>query len=81
MYNDRVKGLMTKYNRMKNWRKLLGSTLRYKKPFLANAEALLMIDENIKISKMDDELYPSDSQSDFGSNTDSSEGDDENVAS
>ena len=54
---------------MKNWRKLLGSSLRYKKPYLANAEALLFGKDDVNIAKMDDELYPSDSESDFGSNS------------
>ena len=64
---------MSKYNRIKNWRKLLGSTLRYKKPFLANSEALAVGNDNINIAKIDEELYPSDSESDFGSNSDSEE--------
>lgn len=68
-----MKGLMSKYNRIKNWRKLLGSTLRYKKPFLANSEALAVGNDNINIAKIDEELYPSDSESDFGSNSDSEE--------
>ena len=68
-YSEQVYGLMSKYHRMKNWRKLLGSSLRYKKPFLANAEALLLGSEEVNIAKMDEELYPSDSESDFGSNS------------
>ena len=70
-YDERMKGLLSKYNRMKNWRKLLGSTLRYKRPFLANAEALILDNEGVNIAKMDEELYPSDSESDFGSSQDS----------
>ena len=66
-YSEHVSGLMNKYRRMKNWRKLLGSSLRYKRPFLANAEALLIGNEEVNIAKMDEELYPSDSESDFGS--------------
>ena len=72
MYDERMKGLLSKYNRMKNWRKLLGSALRYKKPYLANTEALLLENEGVNIAKMDEELYPSDSESDFGENSDSS---------
>jgi len=53
-YNYRIKSIMERYSRMKNWRKILGSTLRYKKPFLANAEALLMQNPTVKISKMDE---------------------------
>lgn len=68
-YRDHLHGLMSKYHRMKNWRKLLGSSLRYKRPFLANAEALLIGNEEVNIAKMDEELYPSDSESDFGSNS------------
>ena len=68
-YDDRIQGLMTRYHRMKNWRKLLGSSLRYKRPFLGNAEALLIGNEDVNIAKMDEELYPSDSESDFGSGT------------
>ena len=68
-YAENMYGLMSKYHRMKNWRKLLGSSLRYKKPFLANAEALLLGNEEVNIAKMDEELYPSDSESDFGSNS------------
>ena len=41
-YNEHMKGLMGKYSKMKNWRKILGSSLKYKRPFLANGEALLM---------------------------------------
>lgn len=63
MYDDRILGIMERYNRMKNWRKLLGSTLKYKAPFLANAEALLMQKPDANISKMDEGLYPSDSVS------------------
>lgn len=73
IYEDRIKSIMTKYSRMRNWRKLLGTTLRYRKPFLANSEALLLINEHLSISKVDEELYPSDSQSDFGSGTESDE--------
>lgn len=73
LYNDHMKGLMSKYNRIKNWRKTLGSTLRYKKPFLANSEALA-VGNDINIAKIDEELYPSDSESDFGSNSDSDSG-------
>lgn len=69
-HRDQLHGLMAKYHRMKNWRKLLGSSLRYKRPFLANAEALLIGNEKVNIAKMDEELYPSDSESDFGSNSD-----------
>ncbi len=73
LYDDHMKSLMAKYNRIKNWRKILGSTLRYKKPFLANSEALTL-GNNINITKIDEELYPSDSESDFGgSNSDESE--------
>ena len=64
LYDDRMKGLLGKYSKMKNWRKLLGSTLRYKRPFLVNAEALLLGHTDVNISKMDEELYPSDSESD-----------------
>lgn len=64
LYNDRVKVVLRKYSKMKNWRKLLGSTLRYKRPFLANAEALLLGHTDVNIAKMDEELYPSDSESD-----------------
>ena len=71
LYDERIKALMTKYSRMKNWRKLLGSSLRYKTPFLANAEALLLAHEDVNIAKMAEELYPSDSESDFGSGSDS----------
>ena len=71
IYDERMQGLLSKYHRMKNWRKLLGSALRYKRPFLANAEALLIGNEDVNIAKMDEELYPSDSESDFGSGTDS----------
>ena len=71
LYDERIKALMTKYSRLKNWRKLLGSSLRYKAPFLANAEALLMAHEELNIAKMAEELYPSDSESDFGSGSDS----------
>lgn len=81
MYKDRVRGLLEKYSRINNWRKLLGKSLRYKSPFLANAEVLLMKNNKLNISKMDEELYPSDSASDFGggSNSDSgSSGDDRN---
>ena len=70
-YDERMQGRLAKYHRMKNWRKLLGSSLRYKRPFLANAEALLIGNEEVNIAKMDEELYPSDSESDFGSGTDS----------
>ena len=70
MYDDRVKSLMTNYSRMHNWRKLLGMTLKYKRPFMANAEALLLSNPSVKISKMDEELYPSDSQSELGSSSD-----------
>ena len=41
-YYDKKKSLFTKYSKIKNWRKNLGSNLRYKKPFLANSEALLL---------------------------------------
>ena len=68
-YSEHMYGLLSKYHRMKNWRKLLGSCLRYKKPYLANAEALLIGNEEVNIAKMDEELYPSDSESDFGSNS------------
>ena len=68
-YNENMYGLLSKYHRMKNWRKLLGSSLRYKRPFLANAEALLIGNDEVNIAKMDEELYPSDSESDFGSNS------------
>lgn len=71
MYDERMKGLLGRYNKMKNWRKLLGSTLRYKRPYLANAEALLMGHSDVNIAKMDEELYPSDSESDNDSVTDS----------
>ena len=64
LYNDRVKVVLRKYSKMKNWRKLLGSTLRYKRPFLANAEALLLGHTDVNIAKMDEEWYPSDSESD-----------------
>lgn len=71
LYDDRMQGLLGRYSKMKNWRKLLGSTLRYKRPFLANAEALLMGQTDVNIAKMDEELYPSDSESDNDSLTDS----------
>ena len=69
LYQEHLFRLMSKYHRMKNWRKLLGSSLRYKRPFLANAEALLIGNEEVNIAKMDEELYPSDSESDLGSNS------------
>jgi len=68
-YNEHMYGILSKYHRMKNWRKLLGSSLRYKRPYLANAEALLIGNQDVNIAKMDEELYPSDSESDFGSNS------------
>ena len=70
-YDENMKILMNKYHKMKNWRKLLGLHSRYKRPFLANAEALLMGSEGVNIAKMDEELAPSDSESDFGSASDS----------
>ena len=70
-YDERMKGMLVKYSKMKNWRKLLGSTLRYKRPFLANAEALLLGHTDVNIAKMDEELYPSDSESDNDSVSDS----------
>jgi len=67
-----MKMLMNKYHKMKNWRKLLGIHGRYKRPFLANAEALLMSnDKSVNIAKMDENLAPSDSESDFGSASES----------
>ena len=65
-YTEHMHGLLSKYRRIKNWRKLLGSSMRYKKPFLANAEALLIGHEDLNIAKIDEELYPSDSESDYG---------------
>jgi len=56
VYEERVKKLMQKYHRMKNWRKLLGTKLRYQKPFLANSEALILGNENVNIVKLDEEL-------------------------
>ena len=70
-YDENMKTLMNKYHKMKNWRKLLGINCRYKRPFLANAEALLIGSEGVNIAKMDEELAPSDSESDFGSASDS----------
>ena len=70
-YDENMKTLMNKYHKMKNWRKLLGIHCRYKKPFLANAEALIMGREDVNIAKMDEELAPSDSESDFGSASES----------
>lgn len=63
---------MNKYHKLKNWRKLLGIHARYKKPFLANAEALLLnSNKPVNIAKMDEELAPSDSESDFGTASES----------
>ena len=70
-YDDRMKTLMNKYHKIKNWRKVLGTNARYKKPFLANAEALLMDNRSVNLAKMDEELAPSDSESDFGSASES----------
>ena len=72
-YYDKVKGIFTKYSKIKNWRKNLGSNLRYKKPFLANSEALLLLQGNAKLNlaKMNEQLLPSDSESDFGSGSES----------
>ena len=72
-YYDRVKSLFSKYNRIKNWRKKLGNSLRYKRPFLANSEALLLLRGNAKLNlaKMNEQLLPSDSESDFASGSES----------
>ena len=72
VYDERTKTLMNKYHKMKNWRKLLGINSRYKKPYLANAEALLLSNgKNVNIAKMDEELAPSDSESDYNSASES----------
>ena len=73
-YDEKMKTLMNRYHKMKNWRKLLGINCRYKRPFLANAEALLIGREGVNIAKMDEELAPSDSESDFASASESSSG-------
>ena len=70
-YDEHMKVLMQKYHKMRNWRKLLGGCLRYSKPFLANAEALIQGNERVNIAKIDEELQPSDSETDIGSASDS----------
>ena len=42
LYDEKMKYLLSKYSRMKNWRKLLGTAIKYTRPFLGNAEALVL---------------------------------------
>ena len=37
IFNEHLVGLLGKYRKMKNWRKLLGTKLMFKRPYLANA--------------------------------------------
>ena len=71
--------MIKKYNTMKKWRKLLGKTLRFEKPFLANPEALLIGNAQDDV-KLLDELYPayldnSDSDDEPSEYSEDSEGD------
>ena len=52
LYDDHMNGVMSKYSKIKNWRKLLGSNLRYKRPFLANSEAIALENNDINLVKL-----------------------------
>ncbi len=65
LYDDHMNGMMSKYSKTKNWRKLLGSNLQYKRPFLVNSEAITLENDQINLVKLSEQLYPSDSESDY----------------
>ena len=57
MYNSKLLKEMKKYNTIRKWRKILGHNLKYRKPFLANPEALLT-GNRFEDLKLLDEIFP-----------------------